>query len=109
MTRFEQFIILQALVHKPTTYLHELQDKLFQTTGVRVHPSIICRTIKNHGFTHKKVCRIALQQSEQLRLQFMAEISMYDRLTRQVQQEETVSVSMEMHLGACQHVFFNYK
>ena len=75
LTEFQQFTILQTLIHKPTSYLHEVQD---QVTGVWVHSSTICHTIKEQGFTRKKVCRIATQQSEQLRIQFMAEISMYD-------------------------------
>ena len=78
LSDFEQFTILQTLIHKPTSYLHEVQDQLFEVTGVWVHSSTICRTIKEHGFTRKRVCRIAIQQSEQLRIQFMAEISMYD-------------------------------
>ena len=78
LSEFEQFTILQTLIHKPTSYLHEVQEQLFEVTGVWVHSSTICRTIKDQGFTHKRVCRIALQQSKQLRIQFMAEISMYD-------------------------------
>ena len=78
LSDFEQFTILQTLIHKPTSYLHEVQDQLFEVTGVWVHASTICRMIKEQGFTRKRVCRIALQQSEQLRIQFMAEISMYD-------------------------------
>ena len=78
LTEFQQFTILQTLIHKPTSYLHEVQDQLFEVTGVWVHSSTICRTIKEQGFTRKKVCRIATQQSEQLRIQFMAEISMYN-------------------------------
>ena len=83
LTEFEQFIvlqvlILQVLIHQPTSYLHEVQDQLYQSTGKWVHSSTICRLIKEHGFTRKKVRTIALQRSEQLRIEFMAEISMYD-------------------------------
>ena len=78
LSDFEQFTVLQTLIHKPTSYLHEVQAQLFDVTGAWVHESTICRMIKEQGFTRKRVCRIALQQSEQLRLQFMAEISMYD-------------------------------
>ena len=78
LSDFEQFTILQTLIHKPASYLHEVQDQLFEMTGVWVHAFTICHIIKEQGFTRKRVCRIALQQSEQLRIQFMAEISMYD-------------------------------
>ena len=74
---FEVFTILQCLIHKPTLYLHEIQEHLFQVTGTSVHISTICRTIKEQGYTHKKVQTIALQQSEEKRIQYMAEISSY--------------------------------
>ena len=74
---FEQVTVLQTLVRKPTSYLHEVQRELFQVTGVLASASTICRTIKQQGFTHKKVQLIALQRSEEKRITFMAEISQY--------------------------------
>ena len=71
------FTILQSLIQKPTIYLHEVQERLFQVTGIWVHVSTICRTIKEQGFTRKKVQTIALQQSEEKRIQYMAEIAMF--------------------------------
>jgi len=55
-------------VHKPTLFLDEVQEQLYKSTGKWVHASTICRTIKQNGFTHKKVQVIALQQSEAARL-----------------------------------------
>ena len=78
LSDIEQFTILQTFIHKPISYLHEVQDQLFEVIGVWVHASIICRMIKEQGFTRKRVCRITLQQSKQLQIQFKAEISMYD-------------------------------
>ena len=69
---------MQSLIHKPTLYLSELQEKLFQTTGTWVDESTICRTIKQHGFTRKRVQYVALQQSEIKRIEFMAEVSAFD-------------------------------
>ena len=40
--------------------------------------STICRTIKEQRFTHKKVEVIALQRSEQRRIEYMAEISLFN-------------------------------
>ena len=74
----EQFTILQSLIHKPTLYLSEVQEKLFETTGTWVHESTICRTIKQQGFTRKTVQYIALQQSESKRIEFMAEVSVFN-------------------------------
>ena len=59
-------------------YLEELQSELYELTGTWVHVSTICRTVQHLGLTRKKVQRIALQCSEELQLQFMAEISMFD-------------------------------
>lgn len=77
LSEFEQFSILQTLIHNPSTFLHELQSQLYDTTGKWVHASTICRTIHQYNFTHKKVQVIALQRSEEARIQFMAEVSGY--------------------------------
>ena len=66
--------MLQTLIHHPTAYLHEVQDHLFQATGVWVSASTVCRTISEHGFTHNKVEVIALQR----RIEYMAEISLFN-------------------------------
>ena len=58
---FEQFTVLQTLIHHPTAYLHEVQTDLFEATGVWASSSTICRTIKYQNFTHKKVQRVALR------------------------------------------------
>ena len=34
LSEFEQFTILQTLVHRPTSYLHEVQRDLFDATGI---------------------------------------------------------------------------
>ena len=80
LSDLDQFTILQSLIHKPTLRLNEIQDKLFETTGMWVSASTICRTIKKQGFTRKKVQYIALQQSEIMRIQYMAGVSAFDYL-----------------------------
>ena len=59
-------------------YLEELQSELYELTGTWVHVSTTCCTVQHLGLTRKEVQRIALQCSEKLQLQFMAEISMFD-------------------------------
>ena len=78
LSEFERFTILQTLVHRPTSYLHEVQRDLFDATGIWASYSTICRTIRQQGFTYKKVRIIALQRSEEKRIEYMAEISQYD-------------------------------
>ena len=78
LSEFEIFTILQSLIHKPDSFLSEIQHQLLSTTGKLVHPSTICRTIKQQGLTRKKARTIALQQSESKRIEFMVEISAYN-------------------------------
>ena len=66
------------LCDKPTMYLEELQSELRECTGTRVHVSTICCTVHYLGLTRKKVQKVALQCSEELQVQFMAEISMFN-------------------------------
>ena len=78
LTELEQFSILRYLIHSPKLQLQEVQEKLFQETGMWVSTSTICRTIKKRGFTRKKVQYIALQQSEVSRAKYMAKVSVFD-------------------------------
>ena len=77
LTDFELFTILQSLIIKPTSFLCEIQHQLLQSTGKWVHASTICRTIKEQGLTYKKVRTVAIQQSEERRIQYMTEISIF--------------------------------
>lgn len=47
-------------------------------TGTYVHNSTICRTMQHLGFSRKRLQRIALQCSDDLRGRFMAEIPLFD-------------------------------
>ncbi len=51
LSEFEQFTVLQTLIHQPTSYLSEVQHDLFEATGVWASASTICRMIKQQGFT----------------------------------------------------------
>ena len=58
--------------------LTEVCDELFKATGREVHPSTICRTIHSLGFTRQKLRKVALQQSEEKREEFLAEMAFLD-------------------------------
>ena len=77
LSDFEQLTVLQSLVNKPTIYLEELQKDLNEATGTSVSLATICRTVHRLGFTRKRVQKIALQQSDNLRAKYMAEISVF--------------------------------
>ena len=78
LSEFEQLTMLQTLIYRPTSYLYEVQYDLYKATGVRASLSTICRTIKQQGFTYKKAEVIALQRSEEKRIEFMTKIIHYD-------------------------------
>ena len=74
----EQLHLLQLILRNPGIYLHELQHKLEEAYGVRIHISTICRTLKFMGCTRQVIRHVAIQQSEAMRAKFMAEVSIYD-------------------------------
>ena len=78
LSEFEQITVLQSMIDTPGIYLTELQQKLNDATGKWIHLSTICRTVHRLGFTRKRLQHIALQRSEELRAQYMAEISVFD-------------------------------
>ena len=75
---FEQLILVRLLSENPSIYLYELKYELECMFGVSISVSTICKALKWMGFTRKAMHHIALQQSEQLRAEFMAAISVYD-------------------------------
>ena len=74
----EQVIILRLIIQNPGIYLREIQVKLQLVFGVRVGAATICRTLKFMGCTRQRMHHVAIQQSESMRAEFMAEISIYD-------------------------------
>ena len=78
LNEFEQVTVMQSLLNKPSMYLGEVCDELFKATGHEVHPSTICRTIHSLGFTRQKLRKVALQQSEDKRGEFLAEMAFLD-------------------------------
>ena len=57
LTDFEQCTVLQTLIHRPTSYIYEVQRDLFEVTGVWVSESTICRTASS------KAARFYVQKS----------------------------------------------
>ena len=61
----------------PGIFLRELQAE-FQKAGCHVDVSTICRAVNKIGLSRQKITHIALQRSELLRAQFIAEMSAFD-------------------------------
>ena len=52
---------------------------ILDTTGVIVSEATICRLLRRHGFTRKKIRHVALQRSTELRALFMAQALSFPR------------------------------
>ena len=74
----EQLLLLRLILQNPGIYLHEIQAELLAKLGVVFSCSTICRTLKYMGCTRQVLQHVALQRSDELRLQFMAQVSVYD-------------------------------
>ena len=79
LSESEERLIISLIMESPTLYLHEICKEIQKITGKLVSESTICRQLRNHGFTRKKVRMVALQRSEYLRAMFMAEVLLYRR------------------------------
>ena len=77
LTDFEQLTVLQLLLDNPNMFLDEIQKELYDITGTIAHISTICRTVHRLGMTRQKLRYVALQQSMDQRVVFMADISMF--------------------------------
>ena len=58
-------------------YLTEMKKKL-HARGTDVDESTICRFLKESKFSRKKMRLVAIQQSEELRARYLAEVVLYD-------------------------------
>ncbi len=74
----EEMTLVQSLLNKPDMYLQELKQELIQVTGTNVSLSTVCRTLKRLGFSRKKLRHIAVQRSEERRLEFMEEMAYFN-------------------------------
>ena len=75
---FEQVLLLRLVIDNPGIYLHEIQQKWVTRFGVNVSVATFCRTLKYMGCSRQVMRQVALQQSDEQRARFMAEVSVYD-------------------------------
>lgn len=78
LTPHDEFAILDVILDKPSTYLKDVQQHLLQTTGTDVCIATLCMYLQSAGFTRKKLTLRAQQRSDELREQFINDISIYD-------------------------------
>ena len=74
-----EWLLLAVLMETPTLYLHEICKHIFDTTAVVVSEATICRLLRRHGFTRKKIRHVALQRSTELQVLFMVQALLFPR------------------------------
>lgn len=69
------FVELQYLVrcieHSPDIYLEELRANLAEYAGCKASISAISRALHKMGYTRKKITKVALERSEERRMQYV--------------------------------------
>ncbi len=79
LTRHEELFVVGLVLQSPCLYLREICKQAEDISGVSVSGSTICRLLRRHGLTRKKIQKVALERSLQYRAEFMAEILHYPR------------------------------
>ena len=75
---FEQVLLLRLIINNRGIHLHEIQQEWIAIFGVSVSAATFCKTLKYMGCTRQVMKYVALQQSDEQRACFMAEMSVYD-------------------------------
>ena len=74
-----ELFILALLMENPGLYLVEMCLKIQEVTGTTVSGATVCRLLRKHGYTRKKIRQVAKQRSEELRGLFMARVLQFPR------------------------------
>ena len=77
MTRPVQLTVLRLVLDKPGIYLREIQQELVWMFGLSISLSSLCNFLKKNNFTRKKMQLVASQRNEELRAEFVSDVSMY--------------------------------
>ena len=72
LTSYEQFLLVKAVVRRPSAYLSELADELENVTGRVVSVPTLCRVLKRLNFSRKIIRHIPTQRSEEARQRYIA-------------------------------------
>ena len=73
-----ELYILGLILDSPTLYLGEIVQQIKHDIGIDISASTVCRLLKKHGHTRKKIRQIAKQRCATLRGKFMAHTSLFN-------------------------------
>lgn len=82
MSANDQLHLLELVLQNPGMYLKEMKKEL-QARGTYVDESTICMFLKESRFSRKKMRLVAIQQREELRARYLAEVALYSPDMRQ--------------------------
>lgn len=74
-----EHLLLAIILENPAMYLHELCQHILDVSMVPVSESTVCRLLRRHGFTRKKIRQVAVQRNTSSRVSFMAQALLYPR------------------------------
>ncbi len=74
-----ELYIIGLVLENPSIYLDEVCRIIKEVFALDVSASTVCRLLRNHGITRKKIRQVASQRSDELRGAFMAQCMLYKR------------------------------
>lgn len=74
----QELLVVGMLFENSALYLSEVCGMIKETTGICASPSTVCRIIRKHGLTRKKIRQVALQRSMDQRGRFRANALLFD-------------------------------
>ena len=74
---YEELLLTGLILEQPQLYISEMRQHIHDVIGVEVSNATICRILRKHGFTRKKIRQVAQQRCTELRARFRAEMSFF--------------------------------
>ena len=72
-----ELLVIGLVLHQPDMYLREICQFIHSTSGVNVSEPTLCRILRKHGLTRKKIRQEAIQRCSMLRGRFLAEMTTF--------------------------------
>ena len=73
----QELLLVGLFLDNPGLYLGEVCREVADITGTQISPSTVCRILRRHGFSRKKIQQVALQRSAIARAKFMADMQFF--------------------------------
>ena len=78
LTKAVQLTVLHLILQRPSIYLWELQQELYSMFGLEISVASLCNFLKKSNFSRKKMQLVARQMDQNLRTQFVTDVSLYN-------------------------------